>query len=262
MLFAKLRVVLPTGKRCGLCVIGLFFLALLSQRLDAQSQAESPFYARRNTFGFFVAYANDSSHILLGTAENRKLFDVGASYDRRLIAGRIVNWEYSVEILPVALESDPVENTTFVYTSDTNPPETSRQYVSVPTVGACHPQSGSGSIPNFFSYTYTSTCTRRWTIGEAMSPVGFQWNFRPRRKLQPFAVAHGGYMYSTQPIPTASAGSFNFTFDFGAGVELFRTRSQSLRAEYRFHHISNGGTAQENPGIDSGLFQVSWAFGR
>jgi len=69
-------------------------------------------------------------------------------------------------------------------------------------------------------------------------------------------------MYSTRPIPVETAGSFNFTFDLGAGLELFRIHSQSIRAEYRYHHISNHFTAYENPGIDSGLVQLTWSFGR
>ena len=69
-------------------------------------------------------------------------------------------------------------------------------------------------------------------------------------------------MYSTQPIPVPMAGSFNFTFDLGAGLEIFRNRHQSVRGEYRYHHISNHETATENPGIDNGLFQVTYAFGR
>ena len=114
-----------------------------------------------------------------------------------------------------------------------------------------------------YSGTETFSCSgRRWTIGEAMSPIGMQWNFQPRRKTQLFLTGHGGYMYSTKPIPVLNAGSFNFTFDFGAGFELYRSRTKSIRAEYRYHHISNHGTAQENPGIDSGLIQVTYAFGR
>jgi hypothetical protein len=69
-------------------------------------------------------------------------------------------------------------------------------------------------------------------------------------------------MYSTQPIPVLNAGSFNFMFDFGVGVELFRSKTKSIRTEYRYHHISNHGTAIENPGIDNGLFQVTYSFGR
>jgi opacity protein-like surface antigen len=95
-----------------------------------------------------------------------------------------------------------------------------------------------------------------------MSPVGFQWNFLPRRKLQPFIIGHGGSMYSTRPIPIQEAGSFNFTFDLGAGFELYRSKTHSVRAEYRYHHISNHNTANQNPGIDNGLFQVTYSFGR
>jgi hypothetical protein len=87
-------------------------------------------------------------------------------------------------------------------------------------------------------------------------------NFLPRRKLQPIVLGHGGYMYSTQPIPTTDAGSFNFTFDFGVGFELYRTRTRSIRVDYRYHHISDHYTTTENPGIDNGLFTVAYSFGR
>jgi opacity protein-like surface antigen len=99
-------------------------------------------------------------------------------------------------------------------------------------------------------------------MGEGMSPIGFQWNFLPRRKLQPILEGHVGYMYSTQAIPVVSAGSFNFTLDVGTGFEYFRTKSSSVRVTYRYHHISNHGTASENPGVDNGVIQAAWVFGR
>jgi len=227
----------------------------------AQTPPENPYFSRRNTFGVFVAYSNDSSHILLGAVEQRRLFDVGASYSRRLFQNRIVNWQYNGEILPVALESDPLVHQVETITSPL-PGSFSTTYAPY---GACH--SGSGSFSETidgttFSYTYVDTCSRQWTIGEGISPVGFQWNFLPRRKLQPFLIGHGGYMYSTQAIPVAQAGNFNFTFDLGVGLELYRTKTRSIRAEYRYHHISNHDTATANPGIDNGLFQVTYAFGR
>jgi opacity protein-like surface antigen len=242
---------------------GLFLLALISLTLTAfaQTQPENPNYSRRNTFGVFTAYSNDSSHILMGVEENRKLLSFGVSYGRRLLQNRIVNWQYNGELLPVSLESDPTDHYTFTETSP-------NQYTLSTTsevFRTCHSDSGSGSETingTVVTYTYSNVCSRRWTIGEAISPIGFQWNFMPRHKLQPFFIAHGGYMYSTQPIPESNAGSFNFTFDFGAGLELYRTKTRSIRAEYRYHHISNHDTATENPGIDNGLFQVTYAFGR
>jgi opacity protein-like surface antigen len=84
----------------------------------------------------------------------------------------------------------------------------------------------------------------------------------PHRKLQPLFTAHIGYVYTTKPVPVAFAGSFNFAFDFGAGLELYRSSTRSVRVEYRFHHISNHNSATVNPGIDNGLFQVGYVFGR
>ncbi len=169
--------------------------------------------------------------------------------------------QYDLEVLPVALESDPVDHYTFTVTSPK--PSTFKATLTGPY--ACHSNSGSGSEiidGTTYSYTYSNQCSRRWTIGEGMSPVGFKWNFRPRHALQPFLIGHGGYMYSTQSIPVDNSASFNFTFDFGAGLELYRTRTRSIRAEYRYHHISNHDTANQNPGIDNGLFQLTYAFGR
>jgi len=215
------------------------------------------------------AYSENSSHIFLGDAENRMLLDFGVSYNRRLRLNHVVNWQYSAELVPVALESDPVlidvSSTTTTSTTPPGLPETIILTSSNPIVGACHPASGSGTFSTStytYSYTFVDTCTRRWTIGEAMSPIGFEWNFLPHHTRQPFATAHGGYMYTTQPIPVTNAGSFNFTFDFGAGVELYRSRTRSIRAEGRFHHISNNNTATANPGIDNLLFQVTYVFGR
>jgi hypothetical protein len=228
---------------------------------QAIAPAVRPYYARHNTFSVFGAYSGDSSHILLGDAENRKLLEFGVAYGRKLYLNHIVNLQYNGEILPVALESDPVVLDTVNWTSPTVYTESGTEVQTTP----CVPSSGSYSNTQggtIYSYTYTLTCSRRWTIGEGMSPVGMQWNFLPRNKMQPFFIGHGGYMYSTKPIPVPEAGSFNFTFDFGAGFELYSSRTRSVRAEYRYHHISNHNTANQNPGIDNGLFQVTYSFGR
>ncbi|MGA7525050.1 MAG: acyloxyacyl hydrolase [Acidobacteriaceae bacterium] len=240
-----------------------FILLAAVPGLSAQTPTGNPSYARVNTFGFFAAYSNDSSHILLGDAANRKLLNLGVSYDRRLHLDRTVNWQYEAEFAPIALESDPIEIVTTTGTLyGTNPPITFTESTGETPVGKCVASSGTVVVPGVESITYSGTCQRRWTIGEAMAPLGLRWNFRPEHRLQPFLDAHGGFMYSTQPIPVTDAGSFNFLFDTGVGLELVRSRTHSIRVEYRYHHISNGDTADSNPGIDNGLLQVTWAFGR
>ena len=241
----------------------LLVLAFFAGAVGAQTEAASPYYSRANTFGFLAAYSNDSSHMLLGVSENRKLLNLGATYSRRLFQSRIVNWQYNGEILPVALESDPVLHEVTTYTLPMPSPPIASEYEPI---AACHNGSGTTTYTagngTIYSFNYVDSCSRRWTIGEGISPIGLQWNFLPRRKLQPIVLGHGGYMYSTQPIPDAASGSFNFTFDFGVGLELYRTRTRSIRIDYRYHHISDHYTTVENPGIDNGLFAVTYSFGR
>lgn len=226
------------------------------------AQAEPQPYARKNSFGVLMAYSNDSSHMLLGDAENRKLLEFGVSYSRTLLLKRRLHWQFQAEFLPIAENSDPVQVSQQTVTfTNLNPPATFTSTTSSPTELACHNSSGTDTSP-IATIKFVNTCTRRWVMGQALSPFGLQWNFMPRHKLQPIVTGHGGYLYSTQSIPVNGAGSFNFTFDIGAGFELYRSHTRSLRAEYRYHHISNGDTAEANPGIDSGVFQLSYVFGR
>jgi opacity protein-like surface antigen len=245
------------------CLLTLLALAAGGASALAQAVAPNPSYSRVNTWSIFGAYSGDSSHYLMGEARNRKLLEFGVGYSRRLFHDRFVNWQYNGELVPVALESDPVYHVVYNETSPVALSSFASQ--SGTEVGICAPQTGEWAIEyptGTVSGTYVLTCGRQWTVGEAISPAGFQWNFLPRRKLQPFFVGHGGYMYTSQPIPVNGAGTFNFTFDLGTGLELFRTPTRSIRAEFRYHHISNHNTANLNPGIDNGLFQVTYSFGR
>jgi opacity protein-like surface antigen len=252
---------LPGAAR-RICLMSVVALLLPALAAVAQSRPHRSEYGRANTFGVFVAYSNDSSHMLLGIAEKRKLLNIGGVYNRRIVMNRVVNWQYSGEIMPVALESDPLGVTKLTQTSPTagsitdypGPP------VSCSRFYGAYNETIQGTT---YSGSVLSYCHgREWTMGEAMSPVGFQWNFLTRRRWQPFLDGHGGYMFSTHPIPLSYAGTFNFTFDFGVGVEFFHTRTRSLRAEYRYHHLSNDNTADANPGVDNGLFQLTYCFGR
>jgi Lipid A 3-O-deacylase (PagL) len=248
---------------CRLCLVALMLVSSFRRSAMAQTAPErANFYTRLNTFGVFGAYSGNSSHMILGYAQNRRLLGFGVEYRRRLILGRIASWQYSLELLPVALESDPI-----VHSVLNQQTPTVATYVSnYRMTNACIPSSYSFSNTDpsgvVYSGSMTTTCNRTWTMGEAFSPVGSQWNFRPRQRLQPVVIVHGGYMYSTQAIPIDFAGSFNFTFDVGAGLEFYRSQNTSFRVDYRYHHTSNHDTADANPGIDNGIFQITYAFGR
>jgi hypothetical protein len=250
---------------CRLYYSRLIILAALllhGSRAVSQTSPATSNYSRLNGFGLFGEYSNDSSHMLIGVSRNRKLLDFGGSYTRRLLLNRFMDGQYMAEIRPVMLESDPITDQTTVIVS---PPPSQTYTNDGPLQEACHAfTSTSTSIIQGVTYTenFTQTCPgRRWTYGAGLSPIGFKLNFLPRRRIQPVLTGLGGLMISTQQIPVSDASRFNFTFEFGGGLEFYRSTTRSIRVEWRYHHISNDFTGNQNPGIDSGLFQVTYAFG-
>ena len=261
----------------AVALVVLMSLLCFPGSLHGQNKPADLEYRRRNSFGLFGEYSNSSSHIVLGAADQRKLLNFGAFYSRSLVRGRGVDFQYLLEVRPVILESDPLAHYSFnsTVTFPGTPPNITTVSGTYAPIYKCQPFSNSSSGSDSDGTTYTSssmqTCGgRQWTFAEGMSPVGIKLNFRTHHRLQPVFTGLGGYMFSTRPIPVAAAGSFNFTFEFGAGVELYqpadrpgsRFSHRSIRAEYRYHHLSNHSTADQNPGVDNGMLQLTYAFGR
>jgi hypothetical protein len=65
-------------------ISALLVVLCLSPFSPAQSEP-SRSYSRSNTFSIFTEYSNDSSHIILGASEDRKLAALGVSYSRRVL---------------------------------------------------------------------------------------------------------------------------------------------------------------------------------
>jgi hypothetical protein len=224
-------------------------------------------FSRKNTWTVFAEYSNTSSHILMGTARQRKIVDLGGAYTRRVVRFWGSDLSYHVEVRPVMFESDPLEFNNYTVTSpgSNGPVSVSGSNVAV-FAGRCVPSSGTVTIPPSSGFpgdteTFKITCGRQWTFGQAFSPLGFKYSMRTRHPVQPFVVGTLGYMYSSRPIPVSDAEALNFIFNFGAGVEVFRSKKRSVSLECRFNHFSNRDTAQANPGVDNVTFKASYSFG-
>lgn len=202
----------------------------------------------------------------MGSARQRKIVDLGGAYTRRVVRFWGSDLSYHVEVRPVLFESDPIEISHITDTISGSSESTS--YLSAGAIiGRCVPSSGSINFPPSNGQpgqteTYNITCGRQWTFGQAFSPLGFKYSMRTRHQVQPFIVGTLGYMYSSRPIPVSNAEAFNFIFNFGAGVEVFRSKKRSVSLECRYNHFSNRDTAQVNPGADNVLFKASYSFGR
>jgi hypothetical protein len=240
---------------------GLTALLLCIPITAFSQEGPAPAYSRLNTFSGFVEYSNDSSHIILGDAENRKIGAIGFQYQRRLVNRRQWNMSYTAEIRPAMMESDPVSLETII---SAYPVPGSYPQLPVAVMRCFDASYSLSETVGTVTYTnsYVDTCGRRTVFEQGYSPAGIRFNLMPRRRLQLTFSSYGGYMFSTQVVPIPNAGSFNYTFEFGAGMEFFRSHSRSVRLEYQVQHFSNKKTGDVNPGVDNGFVKLTYAFGR
>lgn len=92
---------------------------------------------------------------------------------------------------------------------------------------------------------------RRSVYGAGVNPVGFEWDFREGRKVQPFADTTFGFLYFRDRVFSPLASQFNFDVDVGGGVKVRR-----LLLGYRYLHISDANLTRRNPGGDFQMLYV------
>ena len=237
----------------------LFAGSALAQSSDTSASPESttpppPAYSRLNTWSVFSEYAPNSSHILIGVSAQRRLITAGVEYGRRLYSAHSFEFYYLFQVRPFVLEGDPTfTGYKTVSTGQTviavSPPQ---RMVNTPET----PINVAGFGPVVPAYG------RQWTYEGGLNPIMFKLNFRPHRRFQPFVSTLGGFLYATRQEPVTNTMNFNFCFQLGAGFETYIAPTKSIRVSYSFQHISNAYIGATDPGIDTGLIQVAYSFGR
>lgn len=219
-----------------------------------------PSTTRTNKYdlGVFAEYSPTSSHIFLGYSRQRELAGIGGSFAWRLLNRHSFEFAYLAEVRPLLMESDP----TLVSIN-------SNQYGAL-TFSPPAPVIDPGNLyviynSNLYSFNegYNhARFSRRWTYTGGASPVGIKLNGFTHRRLQPEFMGNGGFLVATRDIPFPDTSYFNFTFEFGVGLQWYRTPTQSVQAEIRYHHLSNHDLGANNPGVDSALWKLTYTFGR
>jgi hypothetical protein len=97
---------------------------------------------------------------------------------------------------------------------------------------------------------------RKRAYGSGISPVGFQWDFLPLRRVQPFFSGDGGFIYFDNRVLSPQGSQFMYTVDYGAGFNIFHHRNQAITIGYRYQHLSNANISHHNPGTDTNTFYV------
>ncbi len=202
--------------------------AISANSSTRQAAPYNPTYSIEKGTNEFGVWGGGSFHssTIEGQIEDAKLGIVGLRYARVLTSGRGVALEYTVDAIPLAILS----------------------------------------YPSFEVFQTGSECfevkkTRRAVYAAGLSPIGFQLHFRSRHRVQPFVNSSGGFLYFASPFPDIRSvdirgTQFNFAVDLGGGVQVLTRPRRALTFGYKYHHISNGGRGQINPGVDSNVFYM------
>jgi lipid A 3-O-deacylase len=79
------------------------------------------------------------------------------------------------------------------------------------------------------------------------------WKFTGLDRFAPYVFAGGGILFVDLGLPTMGT-RLDYSYQAGSGVQYFIRPDLALTAEYRYHHISNAGTANPNEPLNSSKF--------
>ena len=95
-------------------------------------------------------------------------------------------------------------------------------------------------------------------FGAGIAPLGSEALLRLTPRSQAFVSAAVGVAWFTREVPVANSKAYNYTSALGGGLVWEYSAGRRLRFGYMFHHLSNGWSAQENPGLDGDVFYIGW----
>lgn len=224
----------------SLCFLGAFGGSVLAQELSG-----------RQSFGISSTFAPDSSHILIGDAEQRRVWTAGLEYSRRLWGNGSLRLDYEGSVAPFFQERDPtlVAEYAIINGNQVIAPASGLRVVYANN----DPVGGGGfgnTIPLYPIYGSTKT------YAFAMSPIGARISGFSSHRLQPTFSTDLGMLFSSRNLPVDDSASFNYLFSFGPGVEILRGNG-AIRLEYLYRHMSNANAGYNNPGVDSGVFRLT-----
>ena len=193
---------------------------------DVQSDSSSGVRGNANEFGVLGGISFHTP-TLIGKTPDARFGQIALRYGRVLASNESVAFQWTIDATPLAILS--LKRFRFTQTS-----------------------------PG----TFTVTTTRDHVYGAGISPIGFKFNFRPQRRVQPFASTSGGFLFFGEDIPVPGAARFNFTYDFGGGVQIVNSSRRAFTIGYKYHHISNGYHSPINPGIDVQMIYAGFSIFR
>ena len=87
------------------------------------------------------------------------------------------------------------------------------------------------------------------------------WRFTSMDRYIPYVLAGGGPLFVDLGLPTMGT-RLCFSYQGGTGLQYLIDKNTALSLEYRYHHISNAGTASPNEPINSSKILLGISFYR
>ncbi len=204
-------------------VMLVFPLLLTTSNAPAQEPnsgaAQAP--VARNAYGMWAGVSLSSpGGIFLGRVTGRQFFVAGLRYQRLFLKTGTLGVAYTAELIPVAVVTD-------------NP--------NGPGVRA----TVRGANPEFLGQPGGTV------YGAGIAPLGVELAFFHGGPVSLLVGGSGGLLAFEREVPFGNARKLNLTFDIFTALRVPVGRSLAPIVGYRFHHLSNAGTADFNPGLDA-----------
>lgn len=201
-----------------------------SDTVSAPQTADA--FDAKNELSVWGGFSPDTPNIF-GGSRDTKYGQIALRYSRRIASTENIALKYTVDFIPVALLNY----------------DTRRVVQTAPA-------------------TFVTELDRTTAYGAGVAPVGFQLNFRRRKKVQPFLVANAGFIVFNKTVPDDRSAVFpdragtrlNFATAGGGGVEFANEDGKSFTVGFKIHHISNASRGEINPGFDQNLFFFGYTF--
>lgn len=214
-----------------LCLYITFFLVLACPDAILSRANPKKSKARKNEISVWSGLSLDSpGGRFLGLIEDRKFYVFGLRYGRIFTANKLVALEYTVDIIPLAVVTDNPQDKLNVRFS--NLPRTS----------------------------LVQTDETENVYGAGFSPIGLKLYIIAKDGLRVFLNGSGGFLTFVEDVPVPESRKFNFTFEFGGGLQVMTNDHWGANIGYKFHHLSNAQTGRENPGLDANIFYFELSF--
>jgi hypothetical protein len=179
----------------------------------ATGLSDFSFDRSKNEFGVWAASSLGLPSALGASRDTKFSLLMGLRYGRVLMNSSFVAIEYTVDLVPLAVVSQP----------------------------------------KFASITPTTVTSkdRDHIYGAGAVPIGFKFIFRPGKRIKPFVAASSGPFYFSKPVPVAEATHFNFFSSGDFGLQIAVSEHRTITIGYKLGHVSNAGVSRVNPGFNS-----------